>query len=68
MLAIVNSQTLIFPAAANGSEDISGNEEYKEPIMEIVMAKSVKNSQQDQTHSTAYGENNAKHREDLLPS
>lgn len=43
MLAIVNTQALIFPATAYSGEDVSSNEKNQESIMEIVVVKSVEN-------------------------
>lgn len=56
MLAEVTAKALVFGADENGGDDVAGDEEEKEAIMESGMADGVEDGQKDQAGSSKNGE------------
>jgi hypothetical protein len=67
VLAVVNSQALIFPAAKDGCEDIAANENDEKDIMKMLVSPCVEDGEEDQPCCTNNGKGDGETREDLLP-
>ena len=66
MLSIMNSQALVLGADEDGANDISGNEEQEEAVVQIGMVQGVEDGQQDQTGRAGDSEQDRQCTQDLL--
>jgi hypothetical protein len=57
---------LVLPADADGGEDVAGNEEQQEDVMEFVVPQGVEDGEEDQAHGAHEREGHAQPAEDLL--
>ena len=66
MVAVVDAETLILGAKEDGADDVAGDEEEEEAIMEMWMAVCVEDTQQNQACCACNATDNAEPGEDLL--
>lgn len=66
MLPIMDSQALVLGADEDGANDISGNEEQEEAVVQMGVAQGVEDGQQDQTGRAGDGEQDRECTQDLL--
>lgn len=57
---------MVFPAETDGGQDIAGNKEQQEDVVQFVVVMGVENRQQNQAAHADNGKQDAEAREDLL--
>lgn len=58
MLAVVHAEALVFGAHEDGGEDVAGDEEEEETVVQFWVVQGVETGEEDQTEGAGDGEEN----------